>query len=363
MPNRSPGGSAIVAHSRRRPAHAAHNASRAVLNWRLHEVADTRLTDVLGLAPHLHDLFSAFARLLGTQRVALTRELAGRADRRRRLALQMAAGMRAFVCRQYPYVEVTPAHDRVLWAVYARLVDAVVATLASDRPWLHALTELRDHLTRHQAALRTVADTLLADAGANAADAAAIPVCAEYRPSLQLAILGTRADELAGPLLDLGCGASGALVRHLRAHGCEPALGVDRAAPRGAGFLRASWFDVPLEPEAWGTIVSHHAFSLYFLHAHRRAVALGRSRAGVAAAARAARYAARYGEVLRALRPGGRLYYAPALPFVEAYLPAAEYRVTTRSAVSGVPPVSAAVRDLLDTEPAARLATVVERLA
>ncbi len=36
--------------------------------------------------------------------------------------------------------------------------------------------------------------------------------CAEYSPALQMEILGLRMEDLPAPVLDLGCGKSGALV-------------------------------------------------------------------------------------------------------------------------------------------------------
>ena len=149
-------------------------------------------------------------------------------------------------------------------------------------------------------------------------------VSAEYDPALQLRILGLDAAGLAEPILDLGCGADARLVRWLRARGLA-AVGIDRAAEPAEGILRADWLETPLVPGSLGTAISHLGFSLHFLHHHLRP------------GGEAARYARRYMEILRALRPGGRFAYAPGLPFVEEHLPPAAWRVE-RTPVPVPPP-------------------------
>jgi len=175
-------------------------------------------------------------------------------------------------------------------------------------------------------------------------------VCAEYSPELQLRLLGLDPQRVESPVLDLGCGASASLVHYLRARGLPGVVGVDREAPAGTGLIRASWFDVPLPPGTWGTVIAHQSFSLHFVHAHLRS------------ADRAERHARRTMEILGSLRVGGRFAYAPGLPFLERLLPAERFRVVTRP----VPLEDAGlVGAALAAGPAAGMlhATVVERLA
>jgi hypothetical protein len=153
-------------------------------------------------------------------------------------------------------------------------------------------------------------------AAIGAAFLAGRPIRLEYSPELQLRVLHAEVDELLEPILDLGCGEHAALVRFLREHGKE-AFGVDRAAPRRRFVFRADWLDWPLEPGRWGTVLSHQGLSTHFLHHHLRPDG------------EAERYARRYMDVLRSLRPGGSFRYAPGLPFIEALLPAAEFHVET----------------------------------
>lgn len=139
-------------------------------------------------------------------------------------------------------------------------------------------------------------------------------VCAEYSPALQLELLGLSAATLDDPVLDLGCGPAAALVRALRAAGRD-AHGLDREAPADVATV-GDWLRFDYGVERWGTVVSHHAFTLHFLHHHLRP------------GPRALAYAETFMAVLRALRPGGRFAYAPGLPFLEGMLPRATYRVT-----------------------------------
>jgi SAM-dependent methyltransferase len=164
--------------------------------------------------------------------------------------------------------------------------------------------------------------------GAEAAPEAGLPlrdvVSSEYAPELQLSVLGLDPERLQEPILDLGCGREARLVRALRARG-KDATGVDRIAEPGDGVRREGWLDTALPPGSLGTVVSHLGFSLHFLHHHLRP------------GGEAARYARRYMDVLRALRPGGVFAYAPGLPFVEEHLPEERWRVE-RQPVPAVSP-------------------------
>jgi SAM-dependent methyltransferase len=133
------------------------------------------------------------------------------------------------------------------------------------------------------------------------------PVSVEYPAALQLKLLGLDPATLAEPILDLGCGRHARLVRALRRRG-KQAWGVDRDAPPGTFVTCADWLDAPLAPTAWGTVISHQAFSVQFRFHDLR------SGPG------AERYARKYMEILRALRPGGTFAYAPGLPFLERLL-------------------------------------------
>ncbi len=130
-------------------------------------------------------------------------------------------------------------------------------------------------------------------------------VCSEYSPGLQLQLLGLA--DIRGPVLDVGCGASRGLVAELNARGVA-AEGIDRV--HGDDWLTYAYGE-----DRWASVVSHHGFSLHFLHHHLRP--------GETALV----YARVYMDILRSLQIGGVFAYAPGLPFLEAMLPAASYRV------------------------------------
>jgi len=145
-------------------------------------------------------------------------------------------------------------------------------------------------------------------------------VSAEYSASLQLQVLGLAADALAEPILDVGCGTNASLVRALRDAG-KDAKGLDRDAPPDVGVV-ADWLAFDYGQGQWGTVVSHLAFSLHFLHHH------------LAGRQLAFTYARQYMAILHSLRPGGTFAYVPALPFIEDLLPTDTYRVE-RTPVTG----------------------------
>ena len=141
------------------------------------------------------------------------------------------------------------------------------------------------------------------------------PASGRYTPEGQLRVLGLEPGALCEPVLDLGCGGGAGLVRYLQARGVK-AIGVDRDLGPGNGLMNADWLDTPLGSACWGTIISHMAFSLHFLHHHLRP------------GGEAGRYARRHMEILRAVAPGGSFVYAPGLPFIEELLPPSQYEVT-----------------------------------
>ena len=139
--------------------------------------------------------------------------------------------------------------------------------------------------------------------------------CSEYTPELQLEILNLNIMELMEPVLDIGCGRQGNLVKYLRGEGIE-AHGFDRL-PENLPFLTSGdWLEYPYGVSKWGTIVSNLGFSNHFYHHHLREDG------------DFLRYAEKYMEILRSLKPGGCFHYAPGLPFIEQHLNQTEYQLS-----------------------------------
>lgn len=151
-------------------------------------------------------------------------------------------------------------------------------------------------------------------------------VCSEYSPDFQLKLLGMDARELMPPVLDIGCGKQGILVKYLQSLGLQ-ALGVDRIVDKAPGLHEADWFDLEFNPDSWGTVISHMAFTNHFLFHHRYKHGSPD------------RYARMYMRILNSLKAGGSFIYSPGVPFMEQYLPPEKFTVQ-RSRITGVSDIS-----------------------
>jgi len=139
--------------------------------------------------------------------------------------------------------------------------------------------------------------------------------CSEYSAELQLELLHMDVLTLSEPILDIGCGEQGTLVRYLRKTGLE-AYGIERFS-NNADFIQSTdWLAYDYGISRWGTIISNLGFSNHFQHNHLRKDG------------NYIIYAQKYMETLRSLKKGGCFHYAPALPFIEQFLNEKEYQVS-----------------------------------
>ena len=131
--------------------------------------------------------------------------------------------------------------------------------------------------------------------------------CSEYSAALQLGILTIDPESLMQPVLDVGCGKEGNLVKFLHERGVE-VFGIDRFSFEAANLFTGDWLEFDYGHAKWGTIISNLGFSNHFNHHHLREDGnyIG--------------YAKAYMDILHGLKPGGSFYYAPDLPFIEKYL-------------------------------------------
>jgi hypothetical protein len=279
-----------------------------------------RLADLLEDDPEGLRLPARLAESACAQREAIVRESAAQPGLRDEIAAELAGAVRDFLQLRHQFLHVDAAREQALHALAGSFVERALDALAGAAAWPEVAEALHEELASHRAELRALTLELLAESGSLAPGATRVAesVCAEYSPELQFEVLGTSARELEAPVLDLGCGPTAALVHSLRRAGLRPVWGLDRSAPASEGFLRRSWFDGELPREAFRSVISHHAFSLHFVHAH------------IHSAERAAAFAAKYVEILRSLLPGGRFYYAPSLPFVEEHLDPERFAVSVR---------------------------------
>ncbi len=239
-----------------------------------------------------------------------------RAPEQHPVIVLMCEHARRFIKQNNQFVAVSPSTSDMLATVYDQWLTSLRNVMDDiDRPLPEAL---RAMLARHRLNLRNGVAAL----GLAPPRAGAGPLCREYSPELQIAMLHLDAWGVAGPLLDLGCGEHARLVRLLRQHNVR-AYGLDAFAPVSEPYLvPGDWLAWSLGRARWQTIVSHMAFSHHFLHHH-----LTGSDASIS-------YARRYMDVLAALRPGGSFIYTPGLPFMEDLLPREQFHVERRALTS-----------------------------
>jgi len=142
--------------------------------------------------------------------------------------------------------------------------------------------------------------------------------CSEYSPELQIDILQMDTEQISGPVLDIGCGKQGSLVRFLRGLGIE-AFGIDRFVQDDLDLIKSDWLAFEYGKERWQTITSNLGFSNHFNHHPLR-----NDGSFIA-------YAKKYVEILNSLKIGGSFHYAPDLPFIEQYLDKEKYQLTKRN--------------------------------
>ena len=149
-------------------------------------------------------------------------------------------------------------------------------------------------------------------------------VCEEYSAQFQMDLLGIALECIKEPVLDIGCGHEGRLVRYLRSKNVE-AYGFDRSLASQESYLRKQdWFDYVFEADRWGTIVSNMAFTNHLIYAHRHDYE------------QFEQYLLKTKEILAALVEGGSFYYAPGLPFIERLLNPTQFKLDSTQVIGDV---------------------------
>lgn len=216
--------------------------------------------------------------------------------------------------------QIKEAELRRIYSGYLREIDQMLEESSSEPEISARLSRLvKDHFLNLRTNISSFFDSsTTADTQSNVILQKV--VCAEYTPEVQLEILGVQPDALLQPVLDLGCGKSGTLVQYLRQNGVW-ATGIDRLVDPSLNLIQADWLSYTMVPGYWGTVISHMAFTNHFLFHHLY-------RHGSIEP-----YARQYMAVLKSLKEQGCFYYAPGLPFIEAYLPQDTYQVTKKQIV------------------------------
>ncbi len=136
--------------------------------------------------------------------------------------------------------------------------------------------------------------------------------CYQYSPTKQLEILGIDPQRIVSPVLDIGCGQGGHLVKFLRTIGIDT-RGFDRIVEDYDFIARGDWLHFDYGFDKWGTIISHLGFSNHF------------TRYNMKKGDEHLRYAEVYMKILNSLKNGGTFFYAPGLEFIEKILPSDKF--------------------------------------
>ncbi|MHB1293773.1 MAG: methyltransferase domain-containing protein [Anaerolineae bacterium] len=256
-------------------------------------------------------------------------------SRREGLVHLFLTATRSFLYRDNQFLSLLPEEQEELTGLYITYLSEMAEMAAQARDTRQTTRRLKAVISAHLARLRVFIARL--EEAHRVGEVSLIEqaaVCAQYSPALQLEVLGATLETLRAPILDVGCGYDGALVQHLRAAGME-AYGIDRLVAPVPFLQEADWLTYRYEPETWGTVLSHLAFSNHFVfhHLYQR----GRPQA----------YAAAYMAILGSLREGGAFYYAPGLPFIERFL--LERYTITRHTVQLAGPPRDPSRDIYST--------------
>jgi hypothetical protein len=224
------------------------------------------------------------------------------------------------ILRRNQFIAIPGEEQAALRQLYVEYLADVAQVARCAAGGADVASMMRAAVARHVRALRAFIDRLAAGNGLAGQRLVQERVtCAEYAAQMQMGVLGIEVQRLAEPILDVGCGREGTLVEYLHRQGLE-AYGLDRSAAPSVYTFKVDWLQFSFSSLRWGTIISHMAFSNHFIYQH------------LYCEGHPEVYARLYMDMLRSLKPGGAMYYAPGLPFVERLLPEASYAVVRREA-------------------------------
>ena len=146
--------------------------------------------------------------------------------------------------------------------------------------------------------------------------------CSEYNADLQIKILRIDSNSITDPIIDIGCGKDAKLVNLLKKQ-YKNVYGIDQYYSIQDNIVRNNWFDFHFEPNTWGTVISHMAFSNHF----RRSITFKTDELG--------RYISKYKEILASLKINGKFVYCPRIPEIEESLITSGYEITCFCNIDG----------------------------
>ena len=124
-------------------------------------------------------------------------------------------------------------------------------------------------------------------------------VCEEYSAEFQLKLLDVSPNTLKAPVLDIGCGSKGSMVKFLREKDI-PAWGIDRMIKEQNSYLiNSDWFSFDYGIKKWGAVISNAALSNHIVYASEYDKLLF------------TKYITLFKKIIGSMKPGGKIILAP----------------------------------------------------
>lgn len=210
------------------------------------------------------------------------------------------------------YINFTNDDLNLLEDMYSKLLEDIYYLLKSDRFYSMHLENILQLHYQNLACWIKRTNPFTYELYKNQSSFINKEVCSEYNTETQIKVLHLPLNNLTEPILDIGCGESGNLVKMLRKYGYE-AYGFNRTIVKSDNYIfQDNWMNFNFAPNKWGTIISHLSFANHFKYNHLTGN-------------RSVDYAKKYMQILLSLKKMGVFYYAPSLPFIENLLPKKDF--------------------------------------
>lgn len=231
---------------------------------------------------------------------------------------------RQFTYQRNQYINFTSQYDGLVDVEYRDLLAQTKQLVETATSREEVAQRLKTILQRHHERLRLILASYCVDATQsklkNSPLLQTVP-CAEYSPRFQLQLLNIDLSQIQQPVLDIGCGEQGNLVKFLKSKGLD-AWGIDRSMPDEDFFVQSDWFSFDYAQQKWGTIMAHQSLSTHFIFNYLNDLPTAQD------------YVMLFKKILSTLAPNGSLYYTPGLPFFEPEIEDDSRYLITRKTIS-----------------------------
>lgn len=205
------------------------------------------------------------------------------------------------------FIDFIGQYDELLHSEYRALLEQLKDLTGIDMPREELARSFGIMLQRHHERLRLILSSYCVVSTQkdlkNNPLLVSVP-CDEYSAHFQLDVLNIDLHSIAEPILDIGCGADGTLVKYLKSQGLN-VRGFDRLAPKEESFEQNNWFDFDYGKQKWGMVIAHQSLSTHFIYNYLSNSALLEE------------YAKLFLKILLSLKADATFCYAPGLPFFE----------------------------------------------